>query len=79
MNKTVFGVLTFAAGAVIGSAVTWKLVKTRYEQIAQEEISSVKDYYGKKFEPKKFEPKKFELEDEDDISMLFVMPVMIPE
>lgn len=71
MNKTMFGVLTFAAGAVIGSAVTWKLVKTRYEQITQEEINSVKEYYGqkfnfKKFEPKKFEPKKFELEQEEE-------------
>lgn len=61
MNKTMFGVLTFAAGAVIGSAVTWKLVKTRYEQIAQEEINSVKEYYGKKFESE-----TCELEEEDD-------------
>ena len=65
MNKTMFGVLTFAAGAVIGSAVTWKLVKTRYEQITQEEIESVKEYYGKKFEPKKFEPKTAVLEGEN--------------
>ena len=55
MNKTMFGMLTFAAGAVIGSAVTWKLVKTRYEQITQEEIDSVKEYYGQKFETKKTE------------------------
>lgn len=66
MNKTMFGMLTFAAGAIIGSAVTWKLVKTRYEQITQEEIASVKDYYGQKFEPKKFEPAKSESESEDD-------------
>lgn len=66
MNKTVFGVLTFAAGAVIGSAVTWKLVKTRYEQITQNEIDSVKEYYGKKFEPKEFEPEEFVPESEDD-------------
>lgn len=65
MNKTVFGVLAFAAGAVIGSVVTWKLVKTRYEQITQEEINSVKEYYGKQFEPKKFEPKEFEPGNED--------------
>lgn len=50
MNKTMFGVLTFAAGAIIGSAVTWKLVQAKYEQIAQEEINSVKEYYGQKFE-----------------------------
>lgn len=43
MNKTLFGVIAFAAGAAIGSVVTWKVVKTRYEQIADEEIASVKD------------------------------------
>lgn len=66
MNKTVFGVLTFAAGAVIGSAVTWKLVKTRYEQITQEEINSVKEYYGKKFGSDDTEPEEIENENEDD-------------
>lgn len=35
----------FAAGAAIGSAVTWKLVKTKYEQIANEEIREIKDFY----------------------------------
>lgn len=66
MNKTVFGVLTFAAGAIIGSAVTWKLVKTRYEQITQEEINSVKEYYGKKFEQEQRESEKLEPETEDE-------------
>ena len=45
MNNTFKNVLIFAAGAFIGSAVTWKLVKTKYEKIAQEEIDSVKDFY----------------------------------
>lgn len=39
-------VLVFAAGAAIGSVITWKIVKTKYEQIAQEEIDSVKDEYA---------------------------------
>lgn len=39
-------VLVFAAGAAIGSIITWKIVKTKYEQIAQEEIDSVKDEYA---------------------------------
>lgn len=43
MNKKLFGVIMFAVGAAVGSAVTWKLVKTKYEQIAEEEIASVKD------------------------------------
>lgn len=40
--------IIFAAGAVIGSAVTWKLVKDKYERIANEEIKSVKERYSKK-------------------------------
>lgn len=46
MNKTLFGVIAFAAGAAIGSVVTWKVVKTKYEQIADEEIASVKEEYA---------------------------------
>lgn len=42
----------FAAGAGIGSAVTWKIVKSKYEQIAQEEIDSVKEYYHDKYDNK---------------------------
>lgn len=39
--------LIFVSGVAIGSAVTYKLIKTKYEQIAQEEIDSVKEaYYG---------------------------------
>lgn len=45
MNKKLFGVIMFAVGAAVGSAVTWKLVKTKYEQIANEEIQSVKEEY----------------------------------
>ena len=41
-------IFVFAAGAAIGSAVTWKLVKTKYEQIAQEEIDSVKEVFAKR-------------------------------
>ena len=45
MNKTLCSVLMFTAGAVVGSAVTWAVVKTRYKQIADEEIASVKEEY----------------------------------
>lgn len=45
MNYKLSSIIIFAAGAAIGSAVTWKLVKTKYEQIAQEEIESVKEVY----------------------------------
>lgn len=39
-------VLGFAVGAAVGSVVTWKLVKTKYEQIAQEEINSVREAFA---------------------------------
>ena len=44
MNK-LKALFIFAAGAAVGSAVTWKLLKTKYEQIAQEEIDSVKEAF----------------------------------
>ena len=46
MNCKFTNVLMFAVGAAIGSAVTWKLVKDKYERIAQEEIDSVKEAFA---------------------------------
>ena len=48
MSTKLCNVLMFAAGIAIGSVVTWKMVKTKYEQIAQEEINSVKEHFNKK-------------------------------
>lgn len=48
MNNKIAGFLMFAAGAVVGSIATWKLVKTKYERIADEEIESIKAVYSKK-------------------------------
>ena len=45
MNDILNKAFIFAAGAIIGSAVTWKIVKTKYEQIANEEIESVKERF----------------------------------
>lgn len=49
MNSKIINVITFAAGAAIGSVVTWKLVKTKYENIAREEIESVKETFAEYF------------------------------
>lgn len=38
-------VLLFVIGAAIGAGVTWKLTKTKYKAIADEEITSVKKAY----------------------------------
>ena len=48
MRSTLNKVLIFTAGAAIGSVVTWKIVKTKYEQIAQDEIDSVKEVFSKR-------------------------------
>ena len=46
MKSKLFNVLVFAVGAAVGSAVTWKIVKSKYERIVQEEIESVKDAFA---------------------------------
>ena len=39
-------VLIFAAGAAVGATVMYKMIKDKYEQLAQEEIDSVKKEFG---------------------------------
>ena len=39
-------ILVFAAGAAVGVGATWQYFKTKYEQIAQEEIDSVKEKFS---------------------------------
>lgn len=48
MKSTLNKVIIFAAGAVIGSLVAWKLTKTKYEKIMIEEEQSLREYYNKK-------------------------------
>lgn len=45
MKSKFINVLMFAAGAAIGSVVTWKVVKTRYERIVQEELESIRETF----------------------------------
>lgn len=45
MNKTLSNLFIFTAGAAIGSAVTWKLVKDKYARLAQEEVEAVREFY----------------------------------
>lgn len=47
MNK-VIPFVTFTVGAAIGVASSWYICKKKYEQIAQEEIDSVKEVFSKK-------------------------------
>ena len=48
MNNKLSCLCAFILGSAIGAAVTWKVTKTKYERIANEEIDSVKETYFKK-------------------------------
>lgn len=43
-------ILAFAAGAITGSAVTYKIVKDRYTQIVMEQLESASQLYSNKVE-----------------------------
>ena len=64
MNKTLFGAIMFVAGAVVGSAATYKFVKTKYERISREEIDEVKEYFRKLYD-NDAHTEEFEVEDCD--------------
>lgn len=65
LNSKFINVLMFTAGAAIGSVVTWKVVKTKYERIAQEEIDSVKEAFAEYFVDKD-DTSADEVSEEDD-------------
>lgn len=68
--KVLTNLFIFAVGAAIGSAVTWKLVKTKYERIAREEIDSVKEMVSKRINndsvTKSFDKLKKDIHDKID-------------
>lgn len=53
MTNSAVGTIGFLVGAAIGSVVTWKAVKDKYEKMAEEEIDSMRAYYQKKKHPEK--------------------------
>lgn len=66
MNSKLTNVLMFAVGAAVGSAVTWKIVKSRYERIVQEEIESVKTAFNDLVAIRQDETDETEDADEND-------------
>ena len=48
MSETVKRIFIFIAGAGLGAIVSWQFLKNKYEQIANDEIASVKEAYNKK-------------------------------
>lgn len=47
MNNKITSFMIFIFGAAVGSVATWQYVKKKYEQIAQEEIDSVKETFSR--------------------------------
>ena len=72
MNRKIINLIIFTVGAAIGSAVTWKIVKDRYEKIVQEEIKSVKEVFSDRFnrsnEETSSEESNEEMPEEDPVS-----------
>ena len=67
MNKNLLTKIgIFVAGAGIGAAVTWKLVKTKYEQITKEEIESVREAFSKRTEEETTTETSEECEEPDE-------------
>ena len=64
MNSTIKNIVVFIAGAGSGVAISWKLLKTKYEQISREEIASVKEVYSRK--ENKIKEVLKDLDDEQD-------------
>lgn len=58
MNKGTV-IFAFSIGAALGSVVTLKVVKNKYERIANEEIKSMKGYFDKKYN-------KYNVDDKDE-------------
>ena len=65
MKSKFINVLMFAVGAAVGSAVTWKIVKTKYDRLIQEEIDSVKEVFADKY-GRDDETSKDEIPEEED-------------
>lgn len=59
-------IITFVVGAAAGSVATWFLLKTKYEQLAQEEIDSVKEVFSKREKTRYVEIEPEEVEESSD-------------
>ena len=80
MNKGFKYLFAFAIGAAAGSFATWKFVEAKYQKIADEEITSMKDYYERRYtENTEGEPDKNPDAEEEDDSEYFVYENMAGE
>ena len=74
-NTTLNNFVIFTIGAAIGSAVTCKIVKDKYERLAQEEIDSVKKVFSVKKEKEETEEEKDEEEIKEEVKSEYAAKV----
>lgn len=73
MKTVLSNILIFTGGAAIGSLVTWKLLKKKYEQLANEEITRVVERFAQ------IKTAKPEEEADGQLSMDFAPEVVVSE
>lgn len=66
MNSKITCAIAFILGAGVGSVVTWRLLKTKYKRILDEELEAMEEYYSKKEGLPEFEVQEEEIEIDDD-------------
>ena len=66
MDNKLISIGAFVVGAAIGSVVTLKIVKTKYEQFAQEQIDSVKEVFARRIKKEKEKETTDEIEENND-------------
>lgn len=63
MNNNIIGAVSFAVGAATGFLVSWRVLKKRYADMANEEIQSVKDMYKVKINNDAERTREFDIPD----------------
>lgn len=63
-NGITRSIFAFSLGAAVGAVVSWRVLKTKYEQIAQEEIDSMDEYYRRRSAKLKTIDEMHEMKDE---------------
>lgn len=73
MKTVLSNILIFTGGAAVGSLVTWKLLKKKYEQLANEQIANVVDRFAQ------MTAKSDQETDDGQLSMDFSPEVVVDE
>lgn len=67
MGSTLSKIFIFAAGAAIGSVVTWRILKPYYEKLVDEEVASVKEALTRRYKERYGEDTDAEVEESEEV------------